>query len=193
MRLPPREGAISPDVSTPLDSASSLPVPALTIPALARPRDGVRTGTFAVNDGSQLESRGNGAGKRPGVVNAKFSGGGDGTGSSGQGNPRRSELLLKNKGESKNQTMIPVKLLAKPTPRYTAEARAKKIEGDVVLRVTFGAAGKVQVQIVVHGLGFGLDEAAQVAAEQIQFQPATQEGSPVDFTALIHVAFLLAE
>jgi TonB family protein len=185
-------GFISSDVSSPLDSPSSLPVPAPTIPALARPRDGVRTGIFAVSEGPQLESRGNGAGTRPGVLNANFSGG-DGTGSSGSGHPRSSELLLQSERPPGNQVITPVRILTKPTPRYTAEARAKNIEGDVVLRVIFAAAGKVQVQNVVHGLGYGLDEAAKAAAEQIQFQPATQEGHPVDVAALIHIAFLLAE
>lgn len=45
-----------------------------------------------------------------------------------------------------------LELISKPPPRYTAEARQLKIEGEVVLRVTFSANGQVTVVSVVHGL-----------------------------------------
>jgi periplasmic protein TonB len=45
---------------------------------------------------------------------------------------------------------------------------------------------------VIRGLGHGLDENAQRAAEQIRFKPAMQEGQPADSTATVHIVFQLA-
>lgn len=87
----------------------------------------------------------------------------------------------------------PVVVLYKPTPQYTDLARAKKIEGEVVLRVAFTASGEVKVLNVVKGLGYGLDESAREAALEIKFQPAKNEdGDAIDSTALVHIVFQLA-
>jgi TonB family protein len=86
----------------------------------------------------------------------------------------------------------PVEILFKPKPEYTDEARSKKIEGEVLLQVTFTAAGEVRVERVIQGLGYGLDSAAQAAARQIRFRPAQQEGQPVDAKAIVHITFAMA-
>jgi len=86
----------------------------------------------------------------------------------------------------------PVEILFKPKPVYTDEARAKKVEGEVLLQVVFSASGEVRVQRVVQGLGYGLDDSAQSAARQIRFHPAQQGGQPVDFTGIVHIVFELA-
>ena len=83
-------------------------------------------------------------------------------------------------------------VLSKPTPVYTAEARAMRLEGEVLLEVVFGASGKIQIVRVVRGLGHGLDESAIRAAQQIRFKPATRGGAPVDSTATLHIVFQLA-
>jgi TonB family protein len=75
---------------------------------------------------------------------------------------------------------------------YTSEARQLRIQGDVVLRVTFTAAGRVVVQGVTRGLGHGLDEEARRVAEQIRFRPATRNGQAVDSTTNITITFQLA-
>jgi len=67
---------------------------------------------------------------------------------------------------------------SKPPVQYTAEARELKVQGDVVLRVTFTSSGQVVVQSVLHGLGHGLDEEARRVAQQIRFRPATRDGRP---------------
>jgi TonB family protein len=85
-----------------------------------------------------------------------------------------------------------LEVLSKPPVRYTDEARAQKIQGDVVLRVTFTANGQVVVQGVVHGLGHGLDEEARRVAQQIRFHPATRNGQAVDLTTNITITFQLA-
>jgi TonB family protein len=84
-----------------------------------------------------------------------------------------------------------VEVLSKPAPAYTDEARALKIEGEVLLDVEFGASGHVRVLGIKQGLGHGLDDAASRAAEQIQFKPARKNGQPVDFRATVHMTFRL--
>ncbi len=86
-----------------------------------------------------------------------------------------------------------LEILVIPTPTYSEEGRAKKIEGEVLLQVVFTASGDVKVLRIVQGLGHGLDEAAQNAARQIRFRPAQQDGQPVDSTAIVHIVFSLAD
>jgi TonB family protein len=86
----------------------------------------------------------------------------------------------------------PMEILSIPKPQYSDEARAKKIEGDVVIQVVFTASGDVKVLHVVQGLGYGLDEAAEAAARQIRFHPALQDGQPVDVTANVRMKCELA-
>jgi TonB family protein len=88
--------------------------------------------------------------------------------------------------------MTAAEILSKPTPVYTPEARAKHIEGEVLLEVVFEASGKIRVLRVIRGLGYGLDDAAVRAAEQIRFKPALQDGQPSDSTAVLHIVFQLA-
>ena len=94
--------------------------------------------------------------------------------------------------ESASSKITPAEILSKPSPIYTDEARAKRIEGEVVLEVVFEASGKLHVLRVMHGLGYGLDEAAVQAAQQIRFKPALRNGQPSDSTAVVHIIFQLA-
>jgi TonB family protein len=89
-------------------------------------------------------------------------------------------------------TATSIEVLSKPTVQYTSEARQLKVQGDVVLRVTFTASGQVEVQGVVHGLGHGLDEEARRVAQQIRFRPATRNGQAIDQTTNITITFQLA-
>jgi TonB family protein len=86
----------------------------------------------------------------------------------------------------------PVEITFKPNPVYTDEARALKLEGEVLLEVLFGADGTLHVNRVVRGLGHGLDEAAVAAANKMRFKPALRMGQPVDSTAIVHVSFQMA-
>jgi len=89
-------------------------------------------------------------------------------------------------------TIQPVEILEKPEPVYTAEARARKIEGNVVLDVVFTANGKVDVSRVLESLGYGLDQAAIAAARRIRFRPERINGKPVDTHARLRIVFRLA-
>jgi TonB family protein len=85
-----------------------------------------------------------------------------------------------------------IEVISKPPVQYTSEARQLHIQGDVVLRVTFTAAGQVVVQGVTRGLGHGLDEEARRVAQQIRFHPATRNGQAIDSTTNITITFQLA-
>jgi TonB family protein len=85
-----------------------------------------------------------------------------------------------------------LEVISKPPAQYTNEAKQLKVQGDVILRVTFTAAGHVVVDGVVHGLGHGLDEEARRVAQQIRFRPATKNGQAVDLTTNITITFQLA-
>ena len=68
---------------------------------------------------------------------------------------------------------------------YPAAARERGIEGNVVLRVSLDAKGRVHDVKVVSGLGFGLDEAAMRAlrtSPRCKFSPAlATDGSAVAY------------
>jgi TonB family protein len=86
----------------------------------------------------------------------------------------------------------PVEITFKPNPVYTDEARSLKLEGEVLLEVSFSANGTLHVNRVARGLGHGLDEAAIAAANKMRFKPALRNGQPVDSTAIVHVTFQMA-
>lgn len=86
----------------------------------------------------------------------------------------------------------PVEITFKPNPLYTDEARSLKLEGEVLLEVSFAANGMLHVNRVVRGLGHGLDEAAIAAASKMRFKPALRNGQPTDSTGVVHVVFQMA-
>jgi TonB family protein len=88
--------------------------------------------------------------------------------------------------------MTNLEVLSKPPVQYTTEAKQLRVQGEVILRVTFMASGQVIVQGVVHGLGHGLDEEARRVAQEIRFRPATRDGRAVDLTTNITITFQLA-
>jgi TonB family protein len=71
------------------------------------------------------------------------------------------------------------RLLSKPEPQYTEEARRNQVTGTVMLRVVFSSAGHVEQIHAVQTLPFGLTEKAIAAARQIRFVPATKAGHAV--------------
>lgn len=165
-----------------------------------------RMGAFDMPAGG---GRGNGSsgsqGARGTVASAGFGdgvatpGNGDGR-SSGRGNVRASgfgDVSTQTAGPQQRAVVsapatTPVKILSKPKPVYTDEARRLGVQGEVLVEVLFGTNGQAHALRVVRGLGHGLDAAAVDAANKIRFQPAQQSGRPVDSTAIVHVVFQLA-
>ena len=93
---------------------------------------------------------------------------GEGYGSGGHGKPY-----------SGNEVEQRARLLLKPEPQYTEEARRNQITGTVVLRVVFESSGEVVQIRAVRSLPFGLTERAIAAARQIKFAPAMKSGHAV--------------
>jgi len=83
------------------------------------------------------------------------------------------------------------RVLSKPEPQYTEEARKNQVTGTVVLRAVFTSGGQVSNIRAISGLPFGLTERAIAAARQIKFAPATKEGRPVSMYIQLEYNFNL--
>lgn len=83
------------------------------------------------------------------------------------------------------------RVLSKPEPQYTEEARRSQISGTVVLNVVFSRTGQVTNIQAVRPLCCGLTEKAIAAARQIRFVPATREGNPVSVRMQLEYNFNL--
>ncbi len=181
-----------------------------TVPNLEKPRPGVQMGGFGDPNGLPNNSRATrgtdiaqlgsfnlpsgSVGPAGGIATSQGSGP---TGAVREGlfpdeNAARVARRSRKSDEAPTRAR-PVEILFKPTPTYTSAALSKKIEGDVLLEVRFSGSGQPTVLRVVRGLGYGLDEAAEAAANQIKFRPAqSDEGLPVDSIETVHIVFQLA-
>jgi TonB family protein len=137
------------------------------------PGDGGGIGT---NNGLGV-GEGNGPGFGPGN-NGNMGNGDKQTGccggSGGEGDANWSNRIFPGKEVEQR-----ARLLSKPEPQYTEEARRNQITGTVMLRVVFSSSGQVEQIRAVQTLPFGLTEKAIAAARQIRFVPATKGGHPV--------------
>lgn len=84
-----------------------------------------------------------------------------------------------------------LKIISKPAPVYTKEARDNKVEGNVILRVTFMANGQIGSIKPVKGLPYGLTEMAIAAARSIKFEPSKRNGNPISVTKSLSFSFTL--
>ena len=175
-----------------------------TVAAIGNPYDGMQGPAVAPRGvvGSAGIGNGTRAGSNAGVVGkVAMAGipGGTGTAPTGYTGKVASAGIPQMQAAAAPAPAVPqvirstnLEVISKPPVQYTTEARALRVQGDVVLRVTFTAAGRVLVQGVVHGLGHGLDEEARRVAQQIRFRPATRNGQAVDTTTNITITFQLA-
>jgi TonB family protein len=83
------------------------------------------------------------------------------------------------------------RLISKPEPQYTEDARKNQITGTVVLKVVFASSGQVTNIRTVSGLPYGLTERAIAAARQIKFVPATKDGHQVSMWMQLEYNFNL--
>jgi TonB family protein len=86
---------------------------------------------------------------------------------------------------------VKIKLLMKPEPQYTQEARKKGITGTVILKAVFSASGHVTNIRVVRGLPLGLTEQSIAVARQIRFTPAMKDRKPVSMWVQLEYYFSL--
>ncbi|HEV7842477.1 MAG TPA: energy transducer TonB, partial [Pyrinomonadaceae bacterium] len=112
-----------------------------------------------------------GRGYNTGGGDTNIGGGGAGGGGGGGDDP--------NKVYTTKDVTSKARILSRPEPQYTEEARRNQVTGTVVLRAVFSAGGAVTNIKAVKGLPDGLTEKAISAARQIKFVPAQKEGRNV--------------
>jgi len=89
------------------------------------------------------------------------------------------------------EVSVKARILSKPEPQYTEEARRDMITGTVVLRAIFAANGRVVGIHPVFSLSNGLTERAIEAARRIKFVPALKDGHPVSMFVQLEYSFNL--
>jgi TonB family protein len=144
---------------------------------------GIKGTVASANFGSGVATGGQGDGRKSGRGSVN---------TSGFGSQEVAQLTPHAQRMDVSLTSTPVEITYKPNPVYTDEARAMRLEGEVLLEVQFSANGQLHVNRVVRGLGHGLDEAAVTAANKMRYKVAMRNGQPVDSTAVVHVVFALA-
>jgi TonB family protein len=143
--------------------------------------NGIGTGTGGgIGPG---EGGGLGPGRGGNIGGGDFRAGGGGAGGGGGGD--YSKIFTGREVTSK------ARLLSKPEPQYTEDARKNQIVGTVVLKVVFSSNGQVTNIRTVSGLPHGLTERAIAAARQIKFVPATKDGHQVSMWMQLEYNFNL--
>jgi TonB family protein len=144
--------------------------------------NGMGTGTGGGMGPGEGGGYGPGRGGNTGGGDRNDGGGGPGGGGGG-GDPNR---IFSGKDVSSK-----ARVLSKPEPQYTEEARKNAVTGTVVLRAVFTSGGQVTNIRAVSGLPYGLTERAIAAARQIRFTPATKDGRPVSMYMQLEYNFNL--
>ena len=129
------------------------------------------------------EGGGLGPGRGGNIGGGDFNAGGGGPGGGGGGD--YSKIFTGKEVTSK------ARLISKPEPQYTEDARKNQITGTVVLKVVFASSGQVTNIRTVSGLPNGLTERAIAAARLIKFVPATKDGHQVSMWMQLEYNFNL--
>jgi TonB family protein len=197
---------LPPDPKPPVIKNPSLPVPAtvvadpLLVPPDARvaaygdpkststtPSSGPGTGNGIGNGTGTGVGPGEGGGVGPGrggnIGGGDRNDGGGGAGGGGGGDY--------NRVFSGKEVTQKARVLSKPEPQYTEEARKNQITGTVVLRAVFTSGGQVTNIRAVSGLPYGLTERAIAAARLIKFSPAMKDGRAVSMYIQLEYNFNL--
>ncbi|HEV7375762.1 MAG TPA: energy transducer TonB [Pyrinomonadaceae bacterium] len=136
--------------------------------------NGLGNGTGAgIGEG---DGQGFGPGRDKGMGGGNYQPGGGG---SGGGTGNNAEAPDYNKTFNPSQVNVKARILSRPEPQYTEEARKNQVSGTVVLRAVFSSSGQVTNIRAVSGLPNGLTERAIAAARQIRFTPAMKDGHAV--------------
>jgi TonB family protein len=129
------------------------------------------------------EGNGYGPGRGGNTGGGDFNAGGGGPGGGGGGD--YSKIFTGKDVTTK------ARLISKPEPQYTEDARKNQVTGTVVLKVVFASSGQVTNIRTVSGLPYGLTERAIAAARQIKFTPATKDGHQVSMWMQLEYNFNL--
>jgi TonB family protein len=135
--------------------------------------NGLGKGTGAGIGEGDGQGFGPGRDRNMGGGDARDGGGGPGGGTGNNAIDYANKIFKPSEVSSK------ARILSRPEPQYTEEARKNQVSGTVVLRAVFSSSGQVTNIRTVSGLPHGLTERAMAAARQIRFAPATKDGRPV--------------
>lgn len=150
------------------------------------PGDGGGMGTGTGQGVGQGYRSGFGPGRDGGIGDGPKAPGGGGEGGTHGNNPDDPDRI-----HPQSQVTERARVLVKPEPQYTEEARRNGITGSVVLRVVFSRDGAVTNIRALQTLPFGLTERAIMAARLIRFRPATKNGLPVNVSMQLEYNFNL--
>jgi TonB family protein len=203
-KLPPPSDILAAIPTSPPVNPPALPVAGIVIdpalwkdlkaPVYGDPRSRSETPSKGPGEGEGIGSnrgRGIGEGDGPGFGPGKDGNTGGGSndrgccGSGSGGPPGRDQPFSAREVEQR------ARLLFKPEPQYTEEARRNQITGTVMLRVVFSSSGEVVQIRAVRTLPFGLTERAIAAARQIKFVPAMKGGHTVSVQMQLEYNFNL--
>ena len=106
-----------------------------------------------------------------------------------------SDLKNKSVGQGRlysgKEVTTKARVLSKPEPQYTEDARRNQVTGTVMLRAIFAADGNVTAIFPVKALPSGLTRMSIRAARRIKFVPATMDGKPVSVLMYLEYNFNL--
>jgi TonB family protein len=91
--------------------------------------------------------------------------------------------------EGGDEAFRPPELIECAEAEYPEDARARDIEGRVVLRLTIDSEGRVTHADVLEPAGHGFDEAARAASLRCRFRPGLRGGKPVSVLILFPYEF----
>lgn len=131
---------------------------------------------------SQNQGQGSGAGRGTG------SGNGIGPGSTDQNESNGKTSKISNKNPEKNARL---QILSKPRAKYTDAARNNKVQGEVLLRITFKKNAEIGKIKVIKGLPDGLTEQAIEAAKNMRFNPERKNDKPITVTKNLSFTFTI--
>jgi len=150
------------------------------------PGDGGGMGTINGLGVGEGNGPGFGPGEKGNIGGDQRSFGSGGSAGGSGNNPQRDDHIF-----TQPQVEQRARILSKPEPPYTEEARKNLITGTVVLRVVFSNSGEVTNIRAIQPLPMGLTEKAIAAARRIRFLPATRNGHPVSVYVQLEYSFNL--
>ncbi|HKQ73982.1 MAG TPA: TonB family protein [Blastocatellia bacterium] len=108
--------------------------------------------------------------------------------------PPKPDYPVKQDGDSSTHPMsasLRPTILYREKAKYTEVARINRVQGTVVLNVVFSVEGKIKDIRVIRCLPDGLTQNVITAAQQIRFDPAIKNGTPVSVRGQLEFTFNL--
>lgn len=96
---------------------------------------------------------------------------------------------LHKKGATPPPGVTPPRVVRKPEPEYTPEARHAGIQGEVIVWMVVDSTGRVTKVEIWRPLGMGLDDNAARTVQTWKFKPSTRNGKPIAVRVMAEISF----